>query len=245
LKPDSTHQRTLEQASQQSEDELRDRLGVEGYNDPNYLPSEVLVSFVKLQFGRASGLLDAIVARLNGRILALVRKFLKTRAGALRGGDKVEEDATNSVWVALAANDEPVGEAFAEVRFLPFVHRRLTDFVRQARRQQGDSVLFCQLDPKTVDGEDVAFEDTLAADAADQPESEVARNQLRERLTRLLTTEMPKKEKLAVYFRIELGYDWKKAAELMDCSVPTARKYYALGVQRLLGELDDGPENDR
>lgn len=245
MKPDSAHQQALEQASQQSEDELRRRLAVKDYKDARYLPPEVLVSFVKLGFGRASGLLDAIGAALHAHILQTVRKLLKTMMGALRGGDSVVEDATSAVWDSLLDDDAPVGESFSEVRFAPYVEARLRDYLRHARSQQGDAVLFGELDPQQVDGEELAFENTLAGDVDDQPENELERKQLKEQLTKLLAVGMPTKEKLAVYFRIELDYTWKKTAEMMGCSIPTATRYYELGKQRLLGELDDGLENDR
>lgn len=244
MKTDSTHQKTFEQAAKQTEEELRRRLAVEDYNDPKYLPSEVLVSFFKLRFGQAVRLLDAIVSTLDGRIVGLVERFFRARPGALRGGDAAKEDAVSSVWEALSADNEPVGQGFAEVRFLPFVDRKLKDFLRQARRQERNTTLFSQMEPEQVDGEQVAFENTVAADDEDQPESEAERNALKARLERLMTTDLPEKQKLAVYFRLEHGYEWKRVAELLQCSIPTARNHYKLGKQRLLGELDDGLEND-
>lgn len=238
MKPDSNHQKVLEQAAQQSEDELRQRLDVKDYRDPAFLPSEVLVSFVKLQFGRASGLLDTIIGKLNSRILGLIEKLLETRGKGICGSDQLAEDVTNEVWEALLKDTKPVGRSFAEIRFLVFVKRRLSDFLAAARTQQGDAVLMSELDAKVEDGEEVPFEDIVAGDKGDQPENEAMRNQLKERLTHMLAIDMPKKEKLAVYFRLELDYDWKKTADLMGCTIPTARKYYALGVKRLLGELD-------
>lgn len=238
LKADSNHQKALDEASQQSEDELRRRLEVRSYKDPNFLPSEVLVSFFKLQFGRASGLLDAIVGKLNQRILGLVEKLLETRGKGVRGSEQLAEDATHAVWEALLKDSKPVGRGFAEIRFVVFVKRRLSDFLSTARTQQGDAILMSELDETDEDGEEVPFEDTVAGDKGDQPESEAMRNQLKERLTQTMTLKMPKKEKLAVYFRLEQDYDWQKTADLMGCSIPTARKYYAQGVKRLLGEMN-------
>lgn len=238
LKPDSNHQKVLEQAAQQSDDELRQRLEVKDYSDPAFLPSEVLVSFFKLQFGRASGLLDAVIGKLNGRILGLVKKLLETRGKGLRGADQLEEDATNAVWEALLKDKEPVGRGFAEIRLLLFVKRRLSDFVAASRTQQGEAVLMSALDEMEENGEEASFEDTVAGDKSDQPENEAMRKQLKMRLTQMLAIDMPKKEKLAVYFRLEQDYDWKKTADLMGLTIPTARKYYALGVKRLLGEMN-------
>lgn len=238
MKPDSNHQKVLDEAAQQSDDELRRRLQLKGYHDPAFLPSEVLVSFFKLQLGRGSGLQDAIIGKLNSRILGLVEDLLDTRGKGVRGSEQLAEDATNAVWEALLKDDKPVGRGFAEIRFLIFVKRRLSDFLSAARTQQGDATLMSELDQTDEDGEEVAFEDIVAGDKGDQPENEAMRKQLKERLTRMLAIDMPKKEKLAVYFRLELDYDWKRTADLMGCTIPTARKYYALGVKRLLGEMN-------
>lgn len=244
MKTDSTHQKTLEQAAKQTEEELRQRLTIEDYRDAKYLPSEVLVSFFKLRFGKATGLLAVIVSTLNGRLVAMVERFFMARPGALRGVDEAKQDAVSSVWEALSADEEPAGQGFAEVRFLPFVDRKLKDFLRQARRQERNTTLFSQLEPQQVDGEQVPFENTLAGDDEDQPESEAERKELKERLEKLMTRGLPEKQRIAVSLRVVLGYEWKKVAELLQCSIPTARNHYKLGKQRLLGELDDGLEND-
>lgn len=239
MTPDSNHQKTLEQAQQQTDDELRQRLKVEDYQDARYLPSEVLASFFKLRFREATRLLDVINSTLHGRIVGLVERFFRARPGALRGGDAAKQDAVGAVWQAIAGDEEPVGEGFAEVRFLVFVDRKLKDFLRQARRHERRNLLYSQVEPEEVGGEQVQFEDTLTADEEDQPEAQAARNAVQDKLTRLLASGIPEKQKLAVYYRLEQGYDWKRTAELMDCSIPTARKYYNLGLKRLLGELND------
>lgn len=191
----------------------------------------------------AGRLLDNIIAKLNGRIVAMVRKFFGRMPSVLRGEESMQQDAASSVWEGLLEDESPVGEGFAEQRFVLFVHGKLVDFLRTELTQERGSVLLSQLSPENVEEEAVAFEDNQAADVDDQPENEAQRNELRDRLTRMMGR-MPKKEKLAVYFRLEQGYDWERTARFMNCSVPTARKYYALGVKRLQGELDDGLEND-
>lgn len=240
----ATHQETLEQAAQQTDEELRRRLAITDYHDPDYVPSEVLVSMVKLRFRKDTRLLDAIVPKLHGRIVAMVRKFFSAGTGFLRGGDAVQEEAVSSVWVEVATDQTPVGQGFAEQRFGMFVRRRLVDFVRQARAEERGTVLLSQLAPQNVEGDQVPFEENIEGDEDDGPESEAQRNQLRDRLMGMLVNDVRDEEKQAVYYRLEQGYPWKTAAKFMNCTIPTARKYYASGVKRLLEELDDGPEND-
>lgn len=242
MNPDPIHQKTLEQAAQQPEGELRRRLAVKNYKDPDFLPSEVLSSFIKLRFGKSSRLLDAIVSTLTSRVVILVGRFFKKSPGVLRGGEEAKKDAAAAVMTAIVADQRPLGCGFAEIRFAPFVERRLLDFVEKERGEEKETEVFSDVSPGKVDGDDeaeeVLFEQTVAGSAADLPENEAYRKEMKERLARAYAT-MPKLEKLAVYLRLEHEYKWDKTAQLMKCSVPTARKYYDQGIARLNGEMDD------
>ena len=46
-------------------------------------------------------------------------------------------------------------------------------------------------------------------------------------------------ERNAFYFRAEFKYEWKKVAELLGCSIPTARKYFDGAMEKLEGALDE------
>lgn len=239
---DTNHQKTLEKAEQQPEEELRRRLGIKNYKDPDFLPSEVLSSFIKLRFGKTSRLLDVTISTLTARVVILVERFFKKSPGVLRGYDEAKKDAAATVVAAIVADQKPLGCGFAEIRFAPFVECRLLDFVEKERGEERETKVFSDLSPGKVDGDDegeeVPFEQTVAGSAADQPEDEAYRNEMKEGLARAFAI-MPKLEKLAVYFRLEQRYKWEKTAQLMKCSVPTARKYYDQGIARLNGEMDD------
>jgi hypothetical protein len=242
VNPDPIHQKTLEQAEQQPEEELRRRLAVKNYRDPDFLPSEVLSSFIKLRFGKTSRLLDVIISTLTARVVILVGRFFKKSPGVLRGGEEAKKDAAATVMAAIVADQKPLGCGFAEIRFAPFVECRLLDFVEKERGEEKETEVFSDVSPGKVDGDEegaeVPFEQTVAGSAADQPENEAYRKEMKERLARAFAT-MTKLEKLAVYLRLEHKYKWEKTARLMKCSVPTARKYYDQGIARLNGEMDD------
>lgn len=246
MNPDPIHQKTLEQAAQQPEEDLRRRLALQSFKNPDYLPSEVLSSFIKLRFGKTSRLLDVIVSTLTARVVILVERFFKKSPGVLRGGDEWKKDAAATVMAAIVADQKPLGCGFAEIRFAPFVECRLLDFVEKERGEEKETEVFSDVSAGKVDsddeGEEVPYEQSVAGSATDRPEDEAYRNQMKERLARAFAT-MPKLEKLAVYFRLEHKYKWEKTALLMKCSVPTARKYYDQGIARLNGEMDD-EQND-
>jgi DNA-directed RNA polymerase specialized sigma24 family protein len=50
--------------------------------------------------------------------------------------------------------------------------------------------------------------------------------------------DLPKRERDAFYFREEFKYEWAKVAELLGCSVPTARKYRDQAMDKLKGAME-------
>jgi hypothetical protein len=243
VKPDPTHQKSLNQIVLVADSELRRRLAVKGYKAPDFVAAEVLASLVKLRHGKSSGLMDVIAAALNERIVMLVERFFRKNPGVLRESSETLVDATVAVWAGLLKDKEALSCGYAEVRFLMFVEARLVDFVRKESSDDGDNISLADIGPEMHDGEAVSFENALPADEDDQPENEAERNKLKAKLEAAYLR-LPKPERSAVYFRLECEFDWKKTADLMECSKPTARKYYAQGVARLKGELDDGHEDE-
>lgn len=236
MKPDKQHQADLAAALDQQESGLRARLAIRDYQSPDYLASEVLVSLIRLRHGAPEGVGAAIVEVLNSRLTSLAGSFF-AKHGKPRQGESIVEEAVNAVWVAVLAAQEPVGDSFAEMRFLPFVSARLTDLVRRAIVRDRNTVATAELAPIGQDGEITSFEESIPIDGEDQPEKEFERKRLMTRLAADMAA-LSKKERIAVYFRLECQFEWRRIAELMDCSIPTARKHYKDGYARLNKTMD-------
>lgn len=217
--------------------EIRRRIAVQDRTDPDYVSSEVLSSLVRVRYGGAA-VLDVAARALYARVMSGVERYLRQNpkwdALAASSSETVAE-ATSSAWAALITDKAPV--SLAEVRFWPFIEARALDYLRAQLAHKNTMVVPLETMGATdEEGNEVAFENTLAADEDEQPEAMLQRKLLAEALHKAYV-EMPAIERRAVFMRLECQYGWDEVARLLKCSVPTARKHYNNGVARLMGAM--------
>jgi RNA polymerase sigma factor (sigma-70 family) len=92
------------------------------------------------------------------------------------------------------------------------------------------------MDATDEDGDEVEFYEMVKDPNCESPEEAAMRAQLSAKITNALVA-LPRPERNAFYFRIECEYDWHKVADLLECSVPTARKLVKRSLDKLQGAI--------
>lgn len=226
---DSAHEAELNKIATLSEEQLLRRIQLD-HTEAGHIPSEVLATIVRTHFGRAAGVSAAAVATLNRRIQLIVGKRwqgAKERPEVERRGGQAFADAIDYIWLKFFEDKALLSNA--EVRFGVFVQNRLDDFLRHLRTEMNSM--------DSVDGmeeiqEGVSIIEGLQDPNGETPEEALARKQLSAATVKALMT-LPRQQRDAFYFRAELKYEWKQVAELLRCSVPTARNRYELALKTL------------
>lgn len=229
------HQAQLDSIPSLAAPDLPRRFSLD-HHHPDHIASEVLATVVLNRVGQARGVTDAAAEALIKRIQSLVGKRwqgMKSRPEVLRRGGQAFEDVLDYVWDKLLEEKGPFSNA--EYRFAVFVKDRVDDFLRHLRTEKNsmDSVdgMGGDDDSATLTADDIADDD------AETPEEALMRKQQSAKVNQVLM-DLPKRERDAFYFREEFKYEWAKVAELLDCSVPTARKYRDQAMDKLKGAME-------
>lgn len=235
--PDPKHEASRKALVKLDATELRRRIDIDDYRHADYVSSEVLASLVRANYGQLSGVLDYAVAKLYARLMTLIdRYFVKNPKWykIVQSSSETLEEATSEAWVALLTDKTAV--SFAEVRFLKWVEARTLDFLRQQLTKTNQMVSLETMSAKDDDGNEAAFENSLEDHEDNSPQAILERERLKAKLNALWMG-FERLVRNAVYYRLECEYDWPKVAKLLGCSVPTARKHYKIGIERLNKEL--------
>lgn len=234
-KREARHQAQLDSIPSLATSELPLRFGLD-HHHADHIASEVLATLVLNRVGQARGVTDAVAEALIKRIQSLVGKRwqgMKGRPEVLRRGGQAFEDVLDYVWDKLLEEKGPFSNA--EYRFAVFVRDRVDDFLRHLRTEKNsmDSV-----DGMGGDDDSATLTaDDIADDNAETPEEALMRKQQSAKVNQVLM-DLPKRERNAFYFRKEFKYEWAKVAKLLDCSVPTARKYLGQAMDQLKGAIE-------
>lgn len=239
MKPDPIHQLNFQLLLQLPDAEIRRRITIEKFDDPDFIASEVLVSLVRARFGQRNGLLDSCVRVLYGRLMRLIAAYFRKNpqwSGIVAASSETLVEATSAAWELMNKDLNPV--SFAEVRFLPWVEARAEDYLQGLLAQKNTMPSYDALTTVDEDGNATGPENLLEGDDEDVPEAVAQRRELSDNLLKLMMSWEPALRH-AVYYRLECDYDWDMVAQLMHVSKPTARKYYNIGIERLNGVINE------
>lgn len=237
-KRDPKHQAQLASIQPLSPPQLIRRIGIGDHNDLSHIASEVLATLIRSRFGQAEGVVSAAVEELNRRIQVLVGRRMRGMMGQpeiARRGDQALPDTIDYVWERFF--EETVAVSNAEVRFAVFVRDRVDDFMRHLRADKNSMESVDAMIAGDMEGHTTPFIDTVEATDAENPEQVLASKQQNAKALNVLMA-LPKVERNAFYFRAEFKYEWKKIAELLGCSIPTANKHFATAMEKLEGALE-------
>lgn len=237
-KRDPKHQAQLDEIQNLSPSELIRRIGIRGYTDQHYLESEILATLIRNRFGQVPGVVDAAVVEINRRMQILVGKRMlgiRGRPEVVRRGDQAVPDTIDYIWDHFYAETVPLSNS--EARFAVYVHDRFDDFVRHLRAEKNSMESVDDMEVVDADGGATPYIETVEDPRAEPPEEALIwKLQSSKVLSTLMS--LPKAERNVFYFRVEFEYEWQKVADLLGCSIPTARKHYNTAMEKLKGALE-------
>lgn len=237
-KRDPLHQKRLEEILKLPPSDVKIQISIEDYRTPGYVSSEVLASIVRTGYGKATGVLDVAAAMLLRRVIVgaslRIRKKSFWREIA-EHNNTVLDEAVSYFFEKFFEDTSEVSNS--EVRFAIYLENRVDDYMKHLLAQKNSQSSLDAMSTIDEDGQQTHYVDTLEDDQAEQPLDFCMRKKLSIDLNDALM-KMPKKERNAFYFRYECNYDWKKVAELLGCSIPTARDWVSK-CEAKLKEIND------
>ena len=222
-KRDPGHLRELAAFVQLTPTQQLAAIGIADHQAPGFVRSEVLAMLVRSRFGQGTGTLAGAARTLNERIQVLAgRRMNRTEL----------PDAIQYIWLKFLDDESPVPNS--EVRFAVFVRDRVDDYVRHLLTEKNTMLSTDAIEVTDEDGNATPFIATVADDEGDSPEQALIRKRLSVKANAALMA-LPREERDAFYLRGEMQYGWGRVAELLHCSVPTARKHFNNATKKLEG----------
>ena len=230
------HESQLESLETWTPAEVLRRIGIIDYKDNDFLDSEVLASLIRNRVHESVGVTTEATIVLNQRIQVLVGKRLRCLEWYELTGrsNTVVEDTIDYVWDALLTEE---GLSNCEIYFAVFVRDRTDDYRRHLLAQKNSMVSIDTMTVEDKEGNQTPIIDMIKDDNAETPEEILMRTQQTLAVCSMLIS-LPQVERNAFYFRIECQYDWKKVAEFIGCSIPTARQHLKRSLEKLQGVME-------
>ncbi len=233
------HQLCLAGVFQMDGDELLRRLAIEKYDQPGFIPAEVLVTLARGRYGGSARVRNEIALALNRQVLCELAYFLKVNPEWYPIIARDSEQAAEAVSeVQLRIFKSTAEVSFSEVAFRMFVTARLFDWCKsQARHKNGMS----SVDDVTATGEE-AGQPSSAEELVDEgtlaPEENVEREQQRKLFSRCWAAvkALPEKRRTALVLYVLQDMTYKQAGEVMKLEESTVRWH----VQSALKALRNG-----
>lgn len=235
-KRDPKHEVSLNALIGLQPDQIKQQLLIDDYQHPDYVASEVLASLVRARYGKQSDLLEMITRAFHKRVIKGIQHCINRqetlRNLALSDNEFVGE-ATSYFWEKFSEDVQTVSNA--EVRFWVYLQNKICDFKKHLQIEENTRLSIDSFTAADEESDSSNYIDTIV-DESNDPEINAMRSQDKSRLMSTLMR-LPQKERNAFYFRVECEYDWVKVAQLLECSIPTARSLLNLSIEKLQGAL--------
>jgi RNA polymerase sigma factor (sigma-70 family) len=234
------HQRCLAEVFRMDSDELLRRLAVERYDQPGFIPAEVVVALARGRYGGGSARVrNAIALALNRQLIYELACFLEAYPAWYPVIARDSEQAAEAVAeVRLRIFKSEAEVSFSEVTFRMFVVRRLLDWCKSQARDKNDMK---SVDNLTASGEE-AGQPSVAEELVDEGalalEDLVEREQRKELFSRSwpAVQALPQKQRTALILYVLQDMTYKEAGETMKLDESTVRWH----VKSALKALKDG-----
>lgn len=225
------HENQLKSIESELPSEVIRRIGVVDHTASDFLDSEILAALIRNRVRESAGFVNEATVVLNRRIQVLVGKRLhgKEWYGMTSRGSTVIEDTIDYVWDTLLREE---GMSNCEVYFAVFVRDRVDDYMRHLLAEKNSMESIDAMTVNDQDGNQTPLIDTVKDDDTETPEEVLMRVQQTKALRNMLMS-LPQAERNVFYFRIACQYDWKKVAEFIGCSTPTARQHLKRSLEKL------------
>lgn len=228
------HQQCLAEVFQTDSDELLARLSIDRYDQPGFIPAEVLITLARSGFGSSLRVQSAIAMALNRCVLSELRYFvnknLKWYSLTTRSGEW-EVEAVAELRKAIFSSRVEV--SFAEVSFRVFADRRLRDwFKSQARWKNTMPSVDALTEPDDGDGSRLSLTDQVEDDSGSNPEEQLAQKQLFARC-RLAVASLPDQQRTALVLYVLQNMTYKQAGEVMKLDESSVRYHVKSALKTL------------
>ena len=230
------HERCLAEVFQMDSEQLLARLSVERYDQPGFIPAEVLVTLARSRFSSSRRVRSEIAVALNRCLLTELRYFVNKNLqwySVTRRSGEWERDAVAEIRKAIFSSRVEV--SFAEATFRVFADRRLRDwFKSQARwKNMMPSVDgFIDKDDGDGDGNRLSLTGQVEDDTGSSPEEQLAQKQLFARC-RLAVARLPEHQRIAVVLYVLQDMTYKQAGEVMKLDESSVRYHVTSALKAL------------
>ncbi len=236
---DPNHERRLRQLLELSPEDCKRQIAITDYRQPDYVASEVLASLIRVRFGATTGILTAATEALHRRVVTGAEVRIRGKEAwhkLARNSSEVIAEAIAYFWDKFVHDQQSVCNA--EVCFAVYLRNKVDDYMKHLLTNENTMESIDDMEAEDEDGEEVKFITMVKDPNGTSPEQIAIRGQLSTKITSALMA-LPRRERNAFYFRVECEHDWQQVADLLECSVPTARKLVKRSLEKLQGALDD------
>lgn len=234
---DPIHDRRLQQFLWLAPQECKRQIAITDYRQPDYVASEVLASVIRARFGSSNGVLSGAAEALHRRVVQGAETRIRTKDAWRRleqNNSEVVTEAISYFWDKFLDDEQAVCNA--EVRFAVYLKNKVDDYMRHLLTDENSRPSVDDMVGTDEDGDEVEFIDTVKDANGESPEEAAMRGQLSTKIVNALMS-LPRRERNAFYFRVACEFEWKKVAELLGCSIPTARELVEKSLEKIRGEL--------
>lgn len=134
------HEIWLATVFKMTHDELVSALAIEKYNQPGYIPSEILVTLARNNYGGVARVQNAVALTLNKRLVSELGRFFHKEINWLGVLNRSSESRAEAVaYVIDHIFRSKVEVSFAEVAFGPYVKMRLLDWFKSEIAQKNSA----------------------------------------------------------------------------------------------------------
>lgn len=221
------HQQCLDEVFRMDTDELLRRLAVERYDQPGFIPAEVVVTLARSRYGAGvARVRNAIALALNHRVIyelaCFVDVYPKWYPVVARDSEQAA-DAVADIRLRIFSSTKEV--SFAEVAFRMFAMRRLLDWCKSQVRQKNDMLSVDNLTASAEEGGRPTMAEELIDESVLPLEDQLARDERKMLLARCwqAVKALPEKQRTAVVLYVIQDMTYKEAGEVMQLDESTVR----------------------
>lgn len=231
------HEQWLARVFKMTEVQLLAALAIEKYSQPGYVPSEVLVTLARNNYGGRARVRDEIALTLNKRLVSELGLFFHREInwlGVLNSSNVSREEAV--AYVRLKIFGSSVDVSFAEVSFGPFVKMRLLDwFKSQIALKNSAPSVDAMAAESDEDGSTLSLIDQVEDEFALTPEQALEQKQLMSKC-RTAILALPERQRTAMTLVYLQNMTHKEAGSVMGLTESSVQKH----VQKALLTLQKG-----
>lgn len=228
------HEACLAEVFKMSSDQLIAALAIKRYDEPGYIPSEVVVTLVRGNFGGCARVKDAVALTLNQRLVDGLGVFLSQHLKMHGVMTRSSESAAEAVaYVRERIFRSKVAVSFPEVAFGPFLGTRFLDWFKSQlalknRLPSIDALRAAQDD----DGNELSLAGQVVDDVGLKPDEKLERKQLI-LACRAAVLQLSENQRTALIWCEVHDMTHKQAAALMGLSESSVQKYVKSALEAL------------